>query len=305
LAPYLLLAALILVFLDTLVTMVLRGFASLPGRGGAVATGLVLGVMLMGAPHPAPAQTNNAQPSGQDSGSSSVPSGALSTTLAYVITGDATVDRTSAAGLRGLTEILRQRTAVEAGDPVGVDINSDELAFYPLLYWPISDDQQGITAPTADRINRFMATGGMILFDTRNGQVSGGGLVASSDMLRRLARQLNIPQIAAVPPEHVLTRSFYLLQDFPGRWEGSTVWVETGASSSNDGVSPIVVGAADWASAWAIDETGRPMFAIGGEDDRRREMAYRFGVNLVMYTLTGNYKADQVHISSILERLGQ
>jgi hypothetical protein len=32
-------------------------------------------------------------------------------------------------------------------------------------------------------------------------------------------------------------------------------------------------------------------------------MAYRFGVNLVMYVLTGNYKADQVHLSTILERL--
>lgn len=291
LAPYLLLAALFLVFLDTVVTMFLRGFASLPRRGGPVTVALIFGILWMGAPHPAPAQ--------------SVPSGALSTTLAYVITGDAEIDRISAAGLRGLSEILRQRTAVEAGDPVGVDINRDELAFYPLLYWPISDDQQGITAPTADRINRFMATGGMILFDTRNGQVSGGGLTASSDMLRRLARQLNIPQIAAVSPEHVLTRSFYLLQEFPGRWEGGTVWVETGATASNDGVSPVVVGDADWASAWAIEESGRPMFAIRGEDDRRREMAYRFGVNLVMYTLTGNYKADQVHIPSILERLGQ
>ncbi|MDF1748536.1 MAG: DUF4159 domain-containing protein [Alphaproteobacteria bacterium] len=291
LAPYLLLAALLLVFVDTLVTMVLRGFGGMPKRGGAAAAGLVLAMLVIGAPHPAPAQT--------------VPTGALSTTLAYVITGDAEVDRVSAAGLRGLTEILRQRTAIEAGDPVGVDINRDELAFYPLLYWPISDDQPGITAPTADRINRFMATGGMILFDTRNGQLGGGGLTVSSDMLRRLARQLNIPQIAAVSPDHVLTRSFYLLQDFPGRWNGGTVWVETGASSSNDGVSPVVVGDADWASAWAIDESGRPMFAIGGEDDRRREMAYRFGVNLVMYTLTGNYKADQVHIPSILERLGQ
>ena len=41
----------------------------------------------------------------------------------------------------------------------------------------------------------------------------------------------------------------------------------------------------------------------GGE--QQREMAYRFGINLVMYVLTGNYKSDQVHVPAILERLGQ
>ena len=39
--------------------------------------------------------------------------------------------------------------------------------------------------------------------------------------------------------------------------------------------------------------------------ERQRELAYRAGVNLVMYALTGNYKADQVHVPALLERLGQ
>jgi hypothetical protein len=34
-------------------------------------------------------------------------------------------------------------------------------------------------------------------------------------------------------------------------------------------------------------------------------MAFRFGVNLVMYALTGNYKSDQVHAPEVLRRLGQ
>jgi hypothetical protein len=36
---------------------------------------------------------------------------------------------------------------------------------------------------------------------------------------------------------------------------------------------------------------------------RQRELAYRVGVNVIMYTLTGNYKADQIHIPEILKRL--
>ena len=43
---------------------------------------------------------------------------------------------------------------------------------------------------------------------------------------------------------------------------------------------------------------------MGRQALRQREMAFRFGVNLVMYVLTGSYKSDQVHVPALLERLG-
>ncbi|MEC7204327.1 MAG: DUF4159 domain-containing protein, partial [Pseudomonadota bacterium] len=58
-------------------------------------------------------------------------------------------------------------------------------------------------------------------------------------------------------------------------------------------------------AAWSVDRHGRPLYAVVPGGEKQREMAYRFGVNLVMYALTGNYKADQVHVPAILERLGQ
>ena len=55
----------------------------------------------------------------------------------------------------------------------------------------------------------------------------------------------------------------------------------------DDNVSPVIVGSADWASAWAVDERGYPLFPVGRPGDRQREMAIRFGVNAVMYALHG------------------
>jgi hypothetical protein len=118
-------------------------------------------------------------------------------------------------------------------------------------------------------------------------------------------RKLDLPPLAPVPEDHVLTKAFYLMADFPGRYSGGTVWVENQAGSTNDGVSSVVVGSNDWASAWAIDPQGRYMASPVPGGTQQREMAYRFGVNLVMYAYTGNYKADQVHVPAILERLGQ
>lgn len=291
LAPYLLIAGFLLLILDSVLTVILRGYSLVSAQ--AVVNGWVLIVAIAMIPKLGVAQDGQA-----------IPFAAQETVLAYVLTGDRKIDDVSAAGLAGLSEILQARTAVEAGQPVGVDIERDELAFYPLLYWPVVDGGGQFSAAAADRLNRFMAGGGVILFDTRDGHLAGGRLMSASTTLRQIARSLNVPPLAAVPPDHVMTRSFYLMQDFPGRWDGGTVWVETGASTTNDGVSPVIVGDADWAAAWAVDELGRPMFPIG-DDGHQREMAYRFGVNLVMYTLTGNYKSDQVHVPSILERLGQ
>ena len=73
----------------------------------------------------------------QETPNPDVPQAALETRLAYVITGDTDVDAISKAGLAGLTLFLAQRTALEPGDPIGLDIAHDELAFYPLIYWPI------------------------------------------------------------------------------------------------------------------------------------------------------------------------
>ena len=119
-----------------------------------------------------------------------------------------------------------------------------------------------------------------------------------------------------MPDDHVLTRSFYLLQDFPGRWEGAPVWAEAAARRGgrglpfrnlNDGVTPVVIGGNDWAAAWAVQDGGQPMFPVGRgiAGERRRELALRFGINLIMYVMTGNYKSDQVHVPALLDRLGQ
>ena len=63
-------------------------------------------------------------------------------------------------------------------------------------------------------------------------------------------------------------------------------------------------GNAGLAAAWAGNNEGEALYPLDPGGPRQREMALRAGVNIVMYTLTGNYKADQVHVPELLERLG-
>jgi hypothetical protein len=315
------LAALALLVLDALVVISLSGgFASMLPRRRATAALLAAGLLsALTMHHPAQAQSaQSPQPSAQEQDFAM--KATMQTHLAYIVTGDADVDAVSKAGLQGLTLFLAQRTALEAGEPIGLDPARDELAFFPLIYWPVSASAPKPSQTALDRIDSYMKRGGTVLFDTRDavdappgpgGEMQGPGMVA----LRSILSSLDIPELEPVPRDHVLTKTFFLLRDFPGRFTNGQLWVEAlpaeteedinRPARAGDGVSSILITSNDLAGGWAMRPDGQPMLPLVPGEPRQREFAFRAGVNIVMYALTGNYKADQVHIPALLERLGQ
>ncbi|NBU13880.1 MAG: DUF4159 domain-containing protein [Alphaproteobacteria bacterium] len=241
--------------------------------------------------------------------------GALATRLAYVITGDTTLDETSREGLQGLSLFLQDHTAIEPDDPVGVDLDADSLALYPLIYWPMPPQGQTPSASALARLETYMRNGGLVVFDTRDAASNNGtNGTAETAFLQSLLAGLSLPPLEEIPTNHVVMRSFYLLQTLPGRYAQGKTWVEAlppdngkddAPARASDNVSPLVITSNDWASAWAIDRSGRALYPIEASMPRQREMALRAGVNLVVYALTGNYKADQIHVPALLERLGR
>jgi hypothetical protein len=308
-------ASLALFLIDAIIVALLGGgIAALLRRrvaSVALAFAVILSAMLV-APSPSRA----------DSAADDFALKAVSQTrLAYIVTGNADVDSIVKAGMAGLTLFLAQRTALEAGDPVGVDPAHDELAFFPLIYWPVVPGAAKPSQDAIDRIDAYMKHGGTVLFDTRDAIEAppgdgGGSQTPGMLALRDILSSLDVPELEPVPRDHVLTKTFYLLRDFPGRFTTGQTWVETlpredddeagsHPARGGDGVSPIIITSNDLAGAWAHRPDGQPMLPLTPGDAKQREFAFRAGVNIVMYTLTGNYKADQVHAPALIERLGQ
>ncbi|PPD42360.1 MAG: LytTR family transcriptional regulator [Methylocystis sp.] len=242
---------------------------------------------------------------------------ALTARLAYVASGDPKVDDVSRQGLEALSKALSLRTSFAPADPAGVDPAKDELAFYPMLYWPIVASAPQPSAKTVARVAAYMKQGGTIVFDTRDAlsQRPGDAPTPETQWLRELSKGLDIPELEVVPRDHVITKTFYLLDNFVGRYANGETWVEALPPEpkeqsarpvrATDSVSAVIITSNDLASAWAQDKRGQPLFPLTPGGARQRELALRGGVNLVMYTLTGNYKSDQVHVRDLLERLGQ
>jgi hypothetical protein len=222
--------------------------------------------------------------------------------LAHVVTGNPETDAVVALGLRRLAEETMRRTTVRLDPaPAAVRPGTDSLALHPVLYWPVT----AATAPDAAAIaavRTFLDRGGLLVLDTRDGGMDPQARTA----LDRLVRALGLPALARIPADHVINQTFFLLRDGqPGRLAGSPVWIAAEADPAQDGVTPVVVGANDWALGWASDAHGQPLAAFLPGGAPQRMQAMRFGVNLVLYAMTGNYKGDQVHVGTILERLGQ
>ncbi|MEM7327350.1 MAG: DUF4159 domain-containing protein [Pseudomonadota bacterium] len=296
--------ALVLLCLDLIVAMALAG--RLPALGRAT-TALGIGVFgtLLILPQDGLAQSSFG--SSQFDDLDKEIAAALEMRLAYIETGDARTDRATKAGLEGLSLVLFRRSSVEPAAPHAINPETDALDVYPALFLALPETPEPFSELAVARLNAYMRNGGALFIDTRRGGSVGGG--NSFDGLSELLPGLDTPPLTPVPDDHVLTRSYYLIQSFPGRYENRNLWIEaTGAAEKTerrgDGVSRLFVGDADYLAAWAVDDRGRPLYSVDG-GDLQRELSIRFGVNLVIYILTGNYKEDQVHIPALLERLGE
>ena len=285
LGPPLVTLAVLLLLVDLLVSLALRGLVRARVTGTAAALLLLLAM-------PAHALETVANP-------------ALATRLGYIVTGDERVDGIAKAGLIGLSDFVNRRTSATLAMPDAIQPGVTDMSFYPLLYWPIVADAPALTPAQTAALNDYMSRGGIILVDTRDSGSGAGFAPGTENAFRRIAQGLTIPALTPVTTAHVLSRAFYLLTDFPGRFTGDPVWVQRDQDRANDSVSPVIIGGNDWAAAWAVDNAGQNPYAVIPGGQRQRVMAYRFGLNVVMYALTGNYKGDQVHVPAILHRLGQ
>ena len=288
LMPYALLAAFILFLFDWLVMLAIQGRLAF-GRAlrhvrHAGAAALLMMVITMSA---SPAHAQNQDKSIAYAGSIH---------MAYVKSGDATLDARARNGLTNLAQTLRGRTSVEPSGVIGINLEEDELAFFPMIYWPLTSVPKPLSAKAQENLQYYLDHGGTILIDTRDRASSlanQGG--RNSESLRVAMQGLNIPPLKQMPKDHVLTKTFYLLTDLHDSLGNSTLWVEEQSATGRDGVSSVIIDNRDWAGIWSeLNGTAR-----------QQELAQRYGVNLMLYALTGNYKSDQVHLPFILERLGQ
>jgi Domain of unknown function (DUF4159) len=221
--------------------------------------------------------------------------------LSYLQTQDAKTNEQARVGLLGLARELQKRTNVEPHSIIEINPDKDDLAKQPIIYWLLPPNPAPLSENAKLKLNNFMRHGGILFIDTRG---KGMDKKRAQALLQNSLNGMVIPPLEKVPLNHVLGKSFYLLNNFSGFYQNSNLWVESSASSNqsaNDGVSPIIISDGDFARAWA---QSNHLAKYGLNDDNiTREMPYRVGINIYLYALSGQYKTDQVHIRTLLNRI--
>jgi hypothetical protein len=211
--------------------------------------------------------------------------------LAYIRSADTLANNVMQRGLEGLAAALKEKTSVEPEGVVGLDIERDELALFPIIYWPVSESVMQLSEKAQKKVQTYLDTGGLIIFDLKNTNEPVGSLKG----LNRLLGNVTLKYPAAMGKDHVLHQTFYRLEHLRGSFNYNTVLVEKARTRGAENVSSVIIGENNWAGAWA----GLTL----PQGSREKEMAMRTGINMVMYALTGNYKSDQAQIMKTIDKL--
>ena len=199
-------------------------------------------------------------------------------------------------GLRRLAWELDKRTSIDVElEPAIVRATDRKLFRFPLLY--MSGDQafEPLSTPEINRLNRLLTFGGLLIVDSADPRPGGG---FDRSVRRMVSRLFPARSLGKVDREHTLYRSFYLLDRIVGR----VATVPDLEGIERDGRLLVVYCQNDLAGAWSRDNFGQWEYPVHPGGERQRERAFRWGINLVMYALCLDYKADQVHIPFILKR---
>jgi len=194
-------------------------------------------------------------------------------------------------------EIQKRSSMTVALDPAVVTPTSDALHQNPFLYLAGEREVELPSAAGIEALRRFLTFGGFLLIDSAEGSTDG----AFDGSVRKLISAI-FPSPAkgleVVSPDHVIYKSFYLLDRPVGRLAIAPAM----EGIVRDGRIVAVYVANDLGGAWARDDFGNHDFPCEPGGERQRELAYRMGVNLVMYALCLDYKTDQVHVPFIMRR---
>lgn len=211
--------------------------------------------------------------------------------LGYMRTSSGQINSDTQRGMEALADhVGKRRTSVRVAGAVALDPDQDDLSFFQFIYWPVTPDARALSEKARARVQHYIDSGGVILFDMR----SAGGAMRDPRALRRLLADINIKPLQDLPKDHTLTKTFYLLSALPGSSAHGNVSVEV-LTKGIENISSVIIGDNNWADAWA----GKSVLP----GTREHDMAMRAGVNMVLYAYGGRFKDEPIH--ETLERMNR
>jgi hypothetical protein len=203
--------------------------------------------------------------------------------------------RTSAPG-RWSQEVEKRTSAPARRTPRAVKATDAAMLDTPFLYWSGTGGLSSLSTAEIAGLRQFFALRGFLVVDDAEPESGAFG----KDARREIARVLPDAAPVAVPNEHVIYRTFYLLK--PARPWGRRMGTPTADAILRKGEIQVLFLAHDLGGALARNALGTWEMSVEPDGDTQRERAIRWAVNIAMYSMTTNYKDDAVHTPFLIKR---
>lgn len=198
-----------------------------------------------------------------------------------------------------MIEELELRTSIDGERERRITTLSDpDLFFYPLLYLAGKYEFDPFSSEEREILRRFLTYGGFLFAeDTMGAKGFGFDRAFRTEMKQILPNH----ELKRLPPDHSVYRSFYLIESIGGRQkvnpylEGVTI----------DNWTPVIYSQNDLSGAWSRDRYGRWMHPCMPGGEAQRSSAFKAGINIIVYSLSSDYKKDLVHHPFIKRRQNQ
>lgn len=191
---------------------------------------------------------------------------------------------------------LRARTSMDVRLRRDVKAVMDPGLFGRPLLFLVGDGRFRFQAEERVRLRKWIEAGGFLVVDNAaRGQPS-----TAFDASLRAELEAMFPgrALQKIPPQHVLYRTFYVL-DFPAGRAIHRTFLE--GLFLDDRIA-VVYSQNDLFGALDRDASGAYSFDVVPGGETQRERAIRLAVNLVQYAIGLDYKDDQVHTDYLIHQ---
>jgi hypothetical protein len=213
-----------------------------------------------------------------------------------LLAGGVTGAARASAPARWSVEVEKRTSAPARRQPRTVKATDAALLDTPFLYWSSTGGISPLSNAEIAGLRQFFALRGFLVVDDADPDSGAFG----KDARREIARVIPDAAPVAIPVDHVIYRTFYLLK--PARPWGRKQGTPTADAIMKAGDIRVIFLAHDLGGALARNALGTWEMSVEPDGDLQRERAIRWAVNLAMYGLTTNYKDDSVHTPFILKR---
>ena len=191
---------------------------------------------------------------------------------------------------------VSKRTSIDVRETPGrVGPKDAELFRFPLIVWIGTGDCAPLDEASVQRLGRYLRAGGTLFIDDATPLSDDSFDACVRREVRRLWPDRELERLSN---DHTVYRTFFLLDRPYGRVERQ----QHLEGIDFDDRSPVIYGRNDLFGAFGRDSVGAWLLPVTPGGAGQREMAFRVGINLLMYATCLNYKRDQVHTTAILRR---